>query len=152
MRESDYYAPGSYNDPSAPWNETEIPEKEFEVTCSQSLSRTATVTTSNYIPGASGVDYEPDDEGGYCACGWQDDDDTSDTCWDDEYKSNGYKTPLELIDLLKEYLEKDLRDIQRDMLPNDRSFKATKARMLRGLIEECECWNEDETDFEMESD
>ena len=150
MSEADYYAPGSYNDPSAPWNETEIPEKEFDVTCSQSLSRTASVWTSNYIPGASGVDYEPDDEGGCVAVGWQDDDDTSDTCWSDEYKSNGYKTPLELIGLLREYLEKDLRDIQRDMLPNDRSFKATKARMLKGLIEECECWTEDETDFEQD--
>jgi hypothetical protein len=59
-------------------------------------------------------------------------------------------TPLELIGLLREYLEKDLRDIQRDMLPNDRSFKATKARMLKGLIEECECWNEDEIDFEQD--
>ena len=87
MRESDYYAPGSYNDPSAPWNEVDVPEKEFDVICSQSLSRTATVWTNNYIPGASGVDYEPDDEGGYCACGWQDDDDTSDTCWGDEYKT-----------------------------------------------------------------
>ena len=65
----------------APWNEPDVPEKDFEITCSQSLSRTATVCTNNYIPGASGVDYEPDDEGGYCACGWQDPDDTSDTDW-----------------------------------------------------------------------
>ena len=146
------YYPGGLTDftPGCPWSEPEIPEKEFDVTCSQSLSRTASVWTSNYVPGASGVDYEPDGEGGYCASGWQDDDDTSDTCWSDEYKSNGYKTPLELIDLLKEYLEKDLRDIQRDMLPNDRSSKATKARMLKGLIEECECWTEDETDFEQD--
>ena len=147
MREADYYAPGSYSDPSAPWNEVDVPEKEFDVICSQSLSRTATVWTNNYIPGASGVDYEPDDEGGCVAVGWQDDDDTSDTCWGDEYKSNGYKTPLELIGLLKEYLEKDLRDLQRDMLPNDRSYKATKSRMLKGLIEECECWTEDETEI-----
>ena len=48
----------------APWNEESIPEKEFEVTCSQSLSKTVTVWTDNYIPGASGVDYERDDEGG----------------------------------------------------------------------------------------
>ena len=132
---------------SAPWNEPQIPEKDFEITCSQSLSRTAVVTTKNYIPGASGVDYEPDDEGGYCACGWQDPDDTSDTNWDDEYTANGYKTPLELISMLQEYLEKDLREIQKDMLPNDRSFKATQVRKLKGLIEECECWTEDETEF-----
>lgn len=133
--------------PGAPWNEPEVPEKGFEITCSQSLSRTVEVWTNNYIPGASGCDYEPDGEGGYAACGWQDPDDTSDTNWSKEYSDNGYKTPLELICMLKEYLEKDLREIQKDMLPNDRSFKVTQIRMLKGLIEECDCWTEDETEF-----
>ena len=151
MRESGYYPPGAEFDPSAPWNQSDIPEKDFDVTCSQSLSRTAIVTTNNYIPGASGVDYEPDDEGGYCACGWHDDDDTSDTDWAKEYESNGYKTPLQLIQMLREYLEKDLRDIQKDMLPNDRSFKATKARQLKGLIEECNGWADDETEYIVEN-
>jgi hypothetical protein len=137
--------------PGCPWSEPEVPEEEFEVTCSQSLSRTATVWTDNYIPGASGVDYEPDGEGGYCASGWHDDPDTSDTNWAEEYESNGYKTPLQLIQMLREYLEKDLRDIQKDMLPNDRSYKATKARQLKGLIEECDCWTEDETEYIEES-
>ncbi len=142
-----YNYPMGADTPDAPWNEVDVPEKDFEVTCSQSLSRTATVTTNNYIPGASGVDYERDDEGGYTACGWQEDDDTSDTNWAEEYKENGFKTPLELIGLLKEYLEKDLRNIQKDMLPNDRSYKATKAHMLKGLIEECEGWINDETEY-----
>lgn len=141
------YPPGAEFDPSAPYNQSDIPEKEFDVTCSQCLSRTATVWTNNYIPGASGVDYEPDDEGGYYASSWHDPDDTSDTNWAEEYEENGFKTPLELIELLKEYLEKDLRNIQKDMLPNDRSYKATKARMLKGLIEECDCWTEDEIEF-----
>ena len=65
--------------PGCPWTEEEVPEEDFEITCSQSLSRTATVTTNNYIPGASGVDYEPDDEGGCYASAWHDDPDTSDT-------------------------------------------------------------------------
>ena len=144
------YPPGvSDNTPDAPWNEPEVPDKDFDVTCCQTLSRTAVVTTNNYIPGASGVDYEPDDEGGYCACGWQDDDDTSDTNWAKEYSENGYMTPLELIGMLQEYLEKDLREIQKDMLPNDRSYKATQVRRLKSLIEECECWTEHETDYEL---
>ena len=142
-----YHYPAGADNEQAPWNQSDIPEEEFEVTCSQSLSRTATVWTDNYIPGASGVDYEPDGDGGYCASGWHDDPDTSDTNWAEEYESNGYKTPLQLIQMLREYLEKDLRDIQKDMLPNDRSFKATKARRLKGLIEECDCWTEDETEY-----
>ena len=142
------YPPGvSDSTWDAPWNDPDVPEKEFDVTCSQSLSRTTSVWTNNYIPGASGVDYENDGEGGSYACGWHDPDDTSDTNWAKEYEENGFKTPLELIGLLKEYLEKDLRNIQKDMLPNDRSYKATKARMLKGLIEECDCWTEDETEF-----
>lgn len=143
--------PAGADNKYAPWNEPEVPEEDFEITCSQSLSRIATVTTNNYIPGASGCDYEPDGEGGYCAFGWHDPDDTSDTNWAEEYENNGYKTPLQLIQMLKEYLEKDLRDIQKDMLPNDRSYKATKVRQLKGLIEECDCWTEDETEYVEES-
>ena len=130
----------SDNSPDTPWNEPKVPERDFEVTCSQSLSRTATVTTNNYIPCAEDV---WDDGVGYHD-EWAD---TTETSWSEEYSENGYKTPLELIGLLKEYLEKELRDIQRDMLPNDRSYKATKSRMLKGLIEECECWTEDETEI-----
>ena len=143
MKESDYYPAGAYSDPNAPYNQCDVPEKDFDVTCSQSLSRTAVVTTNNYIPCV--------EEGCEDGVGYHDEwADTSDTCWGDEYAKNGYKTPLELIEMLRDYLEKDLRDIQKDMLPNDRSFKATKVRMLKGLIEECDAWSEDETDFEID--
>ena len=33
----------------APWNESETPMKKFEVTCSQSLSKTVLVMTDNYV-------------------------------------------------------------------------------------------------------
>lgn len=127
---------------SAPFNEVEVPEKDFEITCSQSLSRTAIVTTNNYIPCV--------DEGCEDGVGYHDEwADTSDTCWSDEYANNGYKTPLELICLLREYVAKDLTELENTMEPDDRSYKATQARMLRGLIEECDAWSEDETDFEL---
>jgi hypothetical protein len=141
MREADYYAPGSYNDPAAPWNQEDVPEKEFEVTCSQSLSRTATVWTSNYIPGASGVDYEPDGDGGYCASGWQDPDDTSDTNWAEEYHDNQYHTPAQLLELFKQCLEENMK--------NGLVFKTPK--FTEDLIKECEGWSEDETEYIEES-
>ena len=131
---------------SAPWNDPVVPEKDFEITCSQSLSRTATVTTNNYTPGASGVDYEYDVDGPV-ACGWQDDDDTSDTNWANEYKDNGYKTPLELIQMLKEYLQKDLEKWEEEDKKDPHKWAATQVRKFKGLIEECECWTEDETEF-----
>jgi hypothetical protein len=59
------YPPGvSDNTPDAPWNDPEVPEKEFDVTCTLCMSKTVSCYTKDYIPGAEGVDYEPDDEGG----------------------------------------------------------------------------------------
>jgi hypothetical protein len=49
--------------------------------------------------------------------------------------------------MLQEYLEKDLRALQVDILPNDRSFKVTQVRRLKHLIEECEGFEEDEIEF-----
>ena len=137
MRESGYFPAGAEFDPSAPYNEPIIPEKDFEVTCSQSLSKTVTVTTNNYIPGASGVDYEPDDEGGYYASGWHDPDDTSDTNWTDEYHNNDYHTPLQLIELFKKHLENEL----------NRMGEVKNEKWIKHLIEECSDWTEDDIEI-----
>ena len=131
------YPPGADNE-FAPWNEVEVPEKDFDVTCSQSLSKTVTVCTNNYIPGASGCDYEPDGEGGYSTIGWHEDDDTSDTDWAQEYHENDYHTPAQLLELFKDILVRDLE--------NGNPFRSEK--YTKQLIEECEGWTEDETDFE----
>lgn len=122
---------------SAPFNEVEVPERNFEITCSQSLSKTVTVTTNNYIPGASGVDYEPDGEGGYYTCGYHDPDDTSDTNWSDEYSDNDYHTPLQLIQLFGQFLK--------EQYSNGVVFKSPY--FTEYLIEECKGWQEDETEF-----
>ena len=137
MSAADYYAPGSYNDPSAPWNQSDPDEKEFDITCSQTLSKTVQVLTSNYIPGAEGVDYEPDGEGGYCSFGWHDPDDTSDTNWADEFHNNDYHTPQQLLGLFKDLLIRDLE--------NGNPMKSE--RYTKALIEECDGWCEDECEF-----
>jgi hypothetical protein len=148
MIESGYYPAGSEHDPDAPWNEVEVPEKDFDVTISQSLSRDITVTTNNYVPGASGVDYEPDDEGGYCSCGWQDSDDTSDTDWAEVYKENGHLTPIQLIELFKERCELELKSLDNsDAFELTPLFYKKKKRELKHLIEECEGWTNDETEI-----
>ena len=123
--------------PGAPWNEPEVPEQEFNITCVQTLSKETTVITNNYIPGASGCDYEPDGEGGFCACGWQDPDDTSDTNWSDEYSDNDYHTPLQLIQLFGQFLK--------EQYSNGVVFKSPY--FTEHLIEECKGWQEDETEF-----
>lgn len=142
------YYPAELTDwsPNAPWNEPgDPPEKDFDVTCSQTLSKTVVVTTNNYIPGASGVDYDNDDEGGYYASAWHDPDDTSDTNWDEEYDESGHYTPLQLIQMYQETLKKQLESYEG---MEDSSF-ATKmeARKIAHLIEECEGWSDDETEY-----
>ena len=150
MIESGYYPPGAEFDVNAPYNQAEIPEKDFDVTISQTLSKDTTVTTNDYIPGESGVDYEPDGEGGYCACGWQDDDDTSDTNWSNEYEANGYHTPLQLIQMLKDYLQKDLEKWQEEDKKTSNSGPAFHVRRLQHLIEECDGFDEDEIEYVVE--
>jgi hypothetical protein len=132
-----YNYPAGADNEMAPWNEPSIPEKDFNITCSQSLSKTVTVTTNNYIPGASGVDYEPDGEGGCSAVGWHDPDDTSDTNWADEYHDNDHYTPLQLIELFKKHLENEL----------NRMAEVKNEKWIKHLIEECSDWIEDDTEY-----
>ena len=122
---------------SAPFNQSDPEDKEFEVTCSQSLSKTVKVVTNNYIPGESNIDYEKDDEGGTYASSWHDVPDTSDTNWAEEYHSNDYHTPLQLIQFLGQVLENDLK--------NGIVFKNPK--FTQDLINECNGWCEDETEY-----
>ena len=137
MIESGYFPAGAEFDPSAPYNQSDPDDKEFDVTCSQSLSKTVTVVTNNYIPGASGVDYEPDGEGGCSAVGWHDPDDTSDTNWADEYHDNDHYTPLQLIELFKKHLENEL----------NRMAEVKNEKWIKHLIEECSDWIEDDTEY-----
>ena len=131
---------------SAPFNEVDTPDKDFGVTCVQTLSKTVTVTTNNYIPGASGVDYESDGEGGYCASGWQDPDDTSDTNWKEAYRLNGYMTPMQLLEVLKGYLEQDLQNVEEIAIKRNQN-KEFLERKLKFLIGECEDWTVDEEEY-----
>ena len=115
------YPPGAEHDPNAPYNEVSIPEKEFCVTCSQSLSRSTPILTDDYIP-------EYDDETGHVYT------DTSQTDWNKAY-GDAAMTPLEII-CAAEKIAKAL-------------IEEGKMRVggvyLKGLVEECEGWNDDET-------
>ena len=113
-----------------------IPEKEFEITVSQTLSKATSVWTDNYVPGACGVDYEPDGEGGYSASGWQDDDDTSDTDWNKIFLENEY-SPLQIIQACEK--------IATALLSKD--TKTFEGIWLPALISSCKDWEED--DFEV---
>lgn len=131
------YPAGAEHDENAPYNQEEVPEKEFDVLASQTLSKSNTVITNNYIPGPSGVDWESDEEGGH-AVGWQEPDDTSDTDWEKEYHENDHYMPSQLIELFKNFLENVLTTGNRYW---DESFAHT-----RHLFQECCGWTEDESE------
>ena len=112
----------------APWMQEEPPEKSFEVTCSQSLSKTVDVITNSYN---HIVEHESHNRI------YDEYDDTSDVNWAEEYHSNDYHTPIQLIEILGKVL-KDAQLQGRYYL----SESYTKA-----LIKECEGWIEDETEY-----
>ena len=123
MYESGWYPPGAEYDPNAPWNEPVIPDQEFEVTISQTLSKTVTVTTQDYNPVF-------DDEIGMYA-------DTSDTHWHDVYEKQHYKIQ-DLLKALVNYVTEDLKNPELD---------SVKKNLLKGILEDCEGWIEDECEI-----
>jgi len=126
MSERDYYPPGAYDDPNAPYNEIEVPERDFDVLISQTLSKNTEVLTNDYLYHEW---VEEDEMGKRLEKEW----DTSDTNWEEAYINNHY-TPLQLIELFKEHLEKALESTE---------DKSTKKR-YQELIKECSDWVEDD--------
>lgn len=122
MTERRYYPLGAEHDP----NEIqEVPERQFDVCISQTLSKSTRVTTNDYVPE---VDQDED--------GYHDYSDTYDTDWKGAYK-NEHLTPLHLISEFKDFLTKHLPDPLIDV----KGF-----RRFKYLIGECEGWTEDETE------
>ena len=74
------YPPGAANNPDAPWNQKDLPEKLFGITVSCSLSKDADVTSTEY-----------------------DSDDRLNCPWDD-YTESEY-TPSEIIEFAKQCAE-----------------------------------------------
>ena len=131
IKRMDNYPPGAANDPNAPYNEVEVPEREFDVTISMSLSRTVQCYTNKYIP-------EVDEENGHLYV------DTSDTPWSEVYGDN-HKTIPELLEELKKYIQKDLDNLANDETKMDKAFHR---RRLEFLLTECDEWTVDEEDYE----
>lgn len=125
MFESGYYPAGAEFNTNAPWNEKEVPERDFEVNATFTLTKQCQITTNDYVPEESGQD-----EDGW----WYDEISTQDTDWEAAYKEN-YKTPLELIEILKKKCEDELAAIG-DMKHGTYS----KRRELQNIIDSCKGW------------
>ena len=104
-----------------------VDEKEFNVLCSQTLSRTVPCITNDYT-----CDEEIDEDGNVVQVNV----DTSETNWEDVYAENDYRTPIQLISLFRNYLSNELTG-------NPPVSKAPS--FLEHLMRDCNEWIEDET-------
>lgn len=126
MFESGYYHPGTEHDPRAPWNQSDPDAVTKEVEYSCTMRRTADVETTDYVPGTWDKD-----EDGY---GYRDGDDFSDTDWLSDFKQK-YRTPSELIDLLKDMASQ----LANGVMPTE------KAKFWNDVVADCDKWTiEDE--------
>lgn len=104
---------------SAPFNDPIIPEQEFDVTVSQTLSKDTTVWTNDYIL--------EDDGEGYRSY------DTSETRWTEVYRETKL-TPLDIINACK--------TLAQHLLQLGTTYIGPLH--MDALIEECEGWVEDD--------
>lgn len=109
---------------AAPFNEPTVPDMDFDLYVTVTLSRRVKITTDNYTP-----EYEDD---GYIYPN------TDNTDWRKEYENKCYAIP----DLLKEleiYLKKDIES---------NKGNKSKEHRLNELLEACQGWNVEELEVE----
>lgn len=126
MIESGYYPPGAEFDPNAPYNQVEVPEKEFDIECEFVMRKYVTVTTNDYEP-------EYDDEDGRESA------DTKNTDWKQAFDDSGHFSIQDLINELRDYVIEDMKNCA----PN-----TGKGAHLERLLEACNGWETVEQNFE----
>ena len=118
------YPAGAEHDPNAPYNETVVPEQEFTVDVSVTLTKTVKLRTNNYTP-------EFDEGSGAVYTN------TTDIDWEEDYKNQCYTIP-ELLEVLQEYLKQDLQ----------RAVFKDKRRKIKQMIKDCKGWKVEDMEFE----
>lgn len=122
----DNYPPGAAHDQNAPYNEPLIPERDFDVEVTITMSKVVTITTDNYVP-------EYDDEDGHTYAN------TENTEWDKEFENSGHFTISDLIEELKGYVVEDMKTCA----PN-----TGKGAHLKRLLSACEDWETIDESYE----
>lgn len=120
MKESGNFPIGAENNPLAPYNEPLVPDLDFDLTVSQSLSKNVTICTDRYNV-----------------------DDLNETEWSEIYSEEHY-TPLQLIQMYKEKLKEQLESWEG---MEDLFVGKKQIQRIEHLIEECKGWTDDETEY-----
>ena len=131
MIESGYYPPGAEFDPNAPYNQSDQTPIEVDVCISQTLHKSTTISTTDYVA-EEWEDYERDDDGGFVTTrevsyNFSDSDLLS------AYKNDNWTIP-ELLYELKDYIKQDL----------DKGCSESKKAWLERMMKACEDWELDE--------
>lgn len=129
MYENGYYPMGAENDPNAPWNERHNERKEFDVCVHQTLSKSDSVLSEDYIETAE------KDEDGYFAS----DIDTSNIDFQDCWLSQNYGID-QLLKELERYVTKEFESITEDNRENRQ-----RRRHLKDVLRSCQGWEVVET-------
>lgn len=111
---------------SAPFNQEDLPEREFEVAVSYSISKDAKVTTDDYDGG------EYDEDGYWCA---------GDMNNPTEAYENSSKSITEILEFAKKCAEYML---------STKNYEIEDKYSLRELLDSCQGWNVDKFNVEQE--
>lgn len=125
MQERDYYPAGAYDDPNAPYNQSDNDPKEFECKATITLEADVLVETDQY---QQYVDCE--DGSTYYEFDGVD--------WEDEYSKSCISIP-EMLNELKNYVESDLALAGKN---------TGRGRYLQRLLDACQGWKVVETEIE----
>lgn len=130
MRDQDYYPPGAYYDKNAPYNQTEPPECEFEISVSFVLERNCTITTDE-------VYYDED-------CWELCDDADVDKAYDWEY--------IQIPDMLNElakYAKSEAETLKKFIKARTANAEERKRyQFLKRIIDSAEGWEITDRDYE----
>ena len=140
MKESGYYPPGTEFDPNSPWNESSNKDSkvDVEVCVSTTLSKQTTINVNNVIVRVE-KNCETNDEGGIDR--FDDIDyDYSNCNLIEDYKSNEF-TILELLNILKQYIEEDLKHTK---------VSLSNTYDLKLVLKSLNSWVEDELEVILE--
>ena len=131
MIESGYYPPRTEFDPSAPYNQSDPEPVEVNVCISQTLHKSTTISTTDYVAEEC-EDCERDDDGRFVTTGGVSYD-FSDSDLLNAYKNDSWTIP-ELLYELKDYIKQDL----------NRGCSESKKAWLERMMKACEGWELDE--------
>lgn len=131
MIESGYYPPGAEFDSNAPYNQRDPEPVEVDVCISQTLHKSTTISTTDYVAEEC-EDCERDDDGEFVTTGGVSYD-FSDSDLLNAYKNDSWTIP-ELLYELKDYIKQDL----------NKGCSESKKTWLERMMKACEGWELDE--------